>query len=199
MKINNFTLPRFSSFRGQSEESEHVLTFDNHPWISTRYFKFKLITSERDKEMTMVMKTDRIINLPYVNSFNFADDFDIVHVSVSDLVDEQTAMREAISLRYIYTDHFDMLENDIKKLERNIKKKDSEIEKKDNEIGSLHNIINFQNEVINKKENQITILEEKMSSLQVKYDKYIDNNWRLSNELEIECTEVKNLRKKNNE
>ncbi|CAG8843971.1 26540_t:CDS:1, partial [Gigaspora margarita] len=119
--------------------------------MSTRYFKFKLITSESinvitntflraispnnkqnniryefmiattrhipygcrgDKEMTMVMKTDRIINLPYVNSFNFADGFDIVHVSVSDLVDEQTAVRKAILLHYIYTDRFDMYVED---------------------------------------------------------------------------------------
>ncbi|CAG8829954.1 10779_t:CDS:2, partial [Gigaspora margarita] len=105
MKINNFTLPRFPSFRGQSEESEHVLTSDNRPWMSTQYFKFKLITSEK---MTMVMKTDRVINLPYVNSFNFADGFDIIHISVSDLVDKKTAVKKAISLHYIYTNHFDM-------------------------------------------------------------------------------------------
>ncbi|CAG8816076.1 10441_t:CDS:1, partial [Gigaspora margarita] len=42
-----------------------------------------------DKEMTIVMKTDRVINLPDVNSFNFANGFDIVHVSISDLVDEK--------------------------------------------------------------------------------------------------------------
>ncbi|CAG8723139.1 2981_t:CDS:2 [Dentiscutata erythropus] len=132
--INNFALPRFPSFYGHSKEPEHVLTSDNRPWMSTQYFKFKLITSESisvitntflqamspnnvqnniiyefmaattrhipygckgDKEMTIVMKTDRIINLPYVNSFNFAD-----------------ALREAISLRYIYTDRFDMYVED---------------------------------------------------------------------------------------
>ncbi|RIB29395.1 hypothetical protein C2G38_2155463 [Gigaspora rosea] len=149
--INNFALPRFPSFYGHSKEPEHVLTFNNRPWMSTQYFKFKLITSESisvitntflqamspnnvqnnimyefmaattrhipygrkgDKEITIVIKTDRIINLPYVNSFNFADGFDIVHVSVNDLVDEKTALREAISLRYIYTDRFDMYVED---------------------------------------------------------------------------------------
>ncbi|CAG8816440.1 41994_t:CDS:2, partial [Gigaspora margarita] len=128
---------------GHSEEPEHVLASDNRPWMSTQYFKFKLITSESisamspnndqnniryefmtattwympygcrgEKEMTIVMKTDHVINLLYVNSFNFANGFDIVHVSVSDLVDEKTAMREAISLHYIYTDCFDMYVED---------------------------------------------------------------------------------------
>ncbi|CAG8537449.1 3250_t:CDS:1 [Gigaspora margarita] len=141
--INNFALPHFPSLYSHSEEPEHVLTSDNRPWMSTQYFKFKLITSESisvitntflqamspnnernniryefmtattrrmpyerrgDKEMAMVMKTDRVINLPYVDSFNFADGFDISHVSVSDLMDEKTAVMEA---RYIYTDRFD--------------------------------------------------------------------------------------------
>ncbi|CAG8543663.1 3394_t:CDS:1, partial [Gigaspora rosea] len=126
-----FRITTFPSFYGHSKEPEHVLTSDNHPWMSTQYFKFKLITSESisvitntflqamspnnvqnniryefiaattrhipygrkgNKEMTIVMKTDRIINLPYVNSSNFADGFDIVHVSVNDLVDEKTAL-----------------------------------------------------------------------------------------------------------
>ncbi|CAG8743969.1 25073_t:CDS:1 [Gigaspora margarita] len=76
---------------------------------TTRYIPYG---RRGDQEMTIVIKTDHIINLPYVNSFNFADGFDIVHVSVSDLVDEQIAVREAISLHYIYTDHFDMYVED---------------------------------------------------------------------------------------
>ncbi|CAG8804012.1 8154_t:CDS:2 [Gigaspora margarita] len=136
--IKNFALPRFPSFCGHSEKPEHVLKSDNQPWMSTKYFKFKLITSESisviantflqamspnnkqnniryefmiattrrmpyghrgDKEMTMVMK---------LIVFNFGDGFDIVHVNVSDLKDEKTALMETISLHYIYTNHFDM-------------------------------------------------------------------------------------------
>ncbi|CAG8500356.1 42841_t:CDS:2 [Gigaspora margarita] len=141
-----FSLPRFPSFRGTSGEHSRVLTSNNQPWMSTQFFKFKLITIESinvitytflqaitqngqqnmrydfmsaatcrlpygrsgDREMTIVMKVERVVNLPYVDSFDFADGFDVVHVLAFDLVDENTAIREARALRYIYTDHFDI-------------------------------------------------------------------------------------------
>ncbi|CAG8826920.1 4020_t:CDS:2 [Gigaspora margarita] len=110
--INNFTLPRFPSLYGHSEEPEHAMS-PNNEQNNIRY-EFMTATTWRmpyrcrgDKEMTMVMKTDRIINLLYVDSFNFADGFDIVHISVSDLMDEKTALMEAKTFRFIYTDRFD--------------------------------------------------------------------------------------------
>ncbi|CAG8595609.1 941_t:CDS:2, partial [Dentiscutata heterogama] len=84
--------------------------------------------------------------------------------------------------------------NKIKKLEKTIKKKDVEIGKKDEEIENLHIMINTQSEVIDKKENEIMILEGKMSRLQVRYDECVDSNISLSYKLEIEHTEVDNLR-----
>ncbi|CAG8743240.1 3408_t:CDS:2, partial [Racocetra persica] len=135
-----FALPCLSSFRGTSGRLSCVLTFNNQPWMSTQYFKFKLITSESisviattflqaltpdgqqsikydfmtastcqlpygqsgDREMTMVMKVECVVNIPYVDGFNFADSFDIVHVLVTDLINKNLAKREAKALRYIY-------------------------------------------------------------------------------------------------
>ncbi|CAG8546196.1 13072_t:CDS:1 [Cetraspora pellucida] len=139
-------LPCLPSFRGTSGGPSRVLTFNNQPWMSTQYFKFKLITSEsinviantfleamtpdgqqsikydfmsaatrhlpygrsEDREITMVMKVEHVVNIPYVDGFNFADGFDIVHVLVTDLIDENSAKREAKALQYIYSDRFDM-------------------------------------------------------------------------------------------
>ncbi|CAG8495058.1 23563_t:CDS:1 [Gigaspora margarita] len=133
-----FALPHLPSFRGTSGGPSRVLTFNNQPWMSTQYFKFKLITIESisviattflqamtpdgqqsikydfmlaatrqlpygrsgDREITMVMKVERVVNIPYVDGFNFANGFDIVHVLVTDLIDENSAKREAKALLY---------------------------------------------------------------------------------------------------
>jgi hypothetical protein len=46
----------------------------------------------------MVMKVERVVNLYNEDSFDFAEDFGIVHVSVRDLIDENTCVREARAL-----------------------------------------------------------------------------------------------------
>ncbi|CAG8823568.1 17371_t:CDS:1, partial [Racocetra persica] len=51
-----------------------------------------------DREMTMVIKVECVANIPYVDSFNFADSFDIFYVLVTDLIDENLAKREAKAL-----------------------------------------------------------------------------------------------------
>ncbi|CAG8624575.1 34398_t:CDS:2 [Racocetra persica] len=55
--------------------------------------------------MTMVMKVELVVNILYIDSFIFADGFDIVHIFVTDLIDENLAKREAKALRYIYITH----------------------------------------------------------------------------------------------
>ncbi|CAG8847375.1 19007_t:CDS:1, partial [Gigaspora margarita] len=40
------TLPCLSSFRGTSNGPLRISTSDGHPWMSTQYFKFKLITDD---------------------------------------------------------------------------------------------------------------------------------------------------------
>ncbi|CAG8729018.1 14318_t:CDS:1, partial [Dentiscutata heterogama] len=115
-------------FRGTSNGPSLISTSDGRPWMSTQYFKFKLITNESidviantflqemtpgdqprlkynfisaimrclpygcvgDRELTMVMKVEHVVNLYYVDCFNHANGFDIVHVSVRDLIDENT-------------------------------------------------------------------------------------------------------------
>ncbi|CAG8598650.1 9405_t:CDS:2 [Dentiscutata erythropus] len=143
---SNFILSRLPSFRGISNGPSLISTSNGRTWISTQYFKFKLITDESidviantflqemtpsdqprlkynfmlaamhcllyghvgDRELTMVMKVERVVNLYYVDFFDYANGFDIVHVSVRDLIDENTCVREARALRYIYTNRFDM-------------------------------------------------------------------------------------------
>ncbi|CAG8824629.1 723_t:CDS:2, partial [Racocetra persica] len=74
---------------GTSGGLSSVLIFNNQSWMSTQYFKFKLITSESinviattflqammpdgDREMTVVMKVERVVNILYIDSFNFAN------------------------------------------------------------------------------------------------------------------------------
>ncbi|CAG8726373.1 32523_t:CDS:2 [Racocetra persica] len=41
------------------------------------------------------MKVEHVVNIPYVDGFDFANGFDIVHVLVTDLIDENSAKREA--------------------------------------------------------------------------------------------------------
>ncbi|CAG8547320.1 2191_t:CDS:2, partial [Racocetra persica] len=103
---------------GTSGRLSHVLTFNNQPWMLTQYFKFKLITSESISVIATTFlqamtpdgqQIEHVVNIPYVDGFNFADGFDIVQVLVTDLIDENLAKREAKALRYIYSDHFDML------------------------------------------------------------------------------------------
>ncbi|CAG8854431.1 14050_t:CDS:2, partial [Gigaspora margarita] len=48
--------------------------------------------------------------------------FDFVHVSVSNLVDERTCVKEAITLRYIYTNHFDTYVEDTTRYRRTLDK-----------------------------------------------------------------------------
>ncbi|CAG8464335.1 499_t:CDS:2 [Racocetra fulgida] len=57
-----------------------------------------------DREMTMVMKVECVVNIPYVDGFDFADGFNIVHVLVTDLIDENSAKREAKALSNAGTD-----------------------------------------------------------------------------------------------
>ncbi|CAG8833326.1 36733_t:CDS:1, partial [Gigaspora margarita] len=154
------TLPRLPSFRGTSNGPSRISTSDGHPWMSTQYFKFKLITDdsidvvakmflknmtpegqlpvrydfmsaatrslpygrEGDREMVMVMRIERVVNLYYLDCFDHANGFDFVHVSVSDLVDERTCVKEAITLRYIYTDRFDTYIEDTTRYRRTLDK-----------------------------------------------------------------------------
>ncbi|CAG8518723.1 5562_t:CDS:1, partial [Racocetra persica] len=50
-------------------------------------------------------KVERVGNIPHNDSFGFADGFDIVHILITDLIDKNSAKREAKALRYIYSDH----------------------------------------------------------------------------------------------
>ncbi|CAG8785511.1 25071_t:CDS:1 [Dentiscutata erythropus] len=143
---SNFILSCLPSFRGISNGPSLISISNGRPWISTQYFKFKLITDKSidviantflqemtpsdqprlkynfmsaatrcllygrvgDRELTMVMKVECVVNLYYVDCFDHANSFDIVHVSVCNLIDENICVREARALRYIYTDRFDM-------------------------------------------------------------------------------------------
>ncbi|KAF0536933.1 hypothetical protein F8M41_008775 [Gigaspora margarita] len=67
---SNSTLRRLISIRGRS-------TFD---------------------ELAMMMKVERVANLYNEDSFDFAEDFGIVHVSIRNLIDENTCVREARAL-----------------------------------------------------------------------------------------------------
>ncbi|CAG8620730.1 34737_t:CDS:2 [Gigaspora margarita] len=60
-----------------------------------------------DRELIIVMKVERVVNLNYVDCFDHANAFDNVHVSAHDLIDENTCVREARALHYIYTNRFD--------------------------------------------------------------------------------------------
>ncbi|CAG8505890.1 15589_t:CDS:2 [Dentiscutata erythropus] len=115
--------------------------------------------------------------------------------------DYQKAITEFKNEQKAFNRQIRILEKKIKKLEKTIKKKDVEIEKKDEEIEkkdeaieNLHIMINTQSEVISKNENEIMILEGKMSRLQVEHDECVESNISLSYKLEIERTEVENLR-----
>ncbi|RIB00505.1 hypothetical protein C2G38_2051601 [Gigaspora rosea] len=133
----------------------------------------KKITDKQHRSLIDKQKERTNQHIAFVNKeFTFVN----YKKAISEFQKEQASFNKKIK-------KYQELEKKIEKKDAEIEKKDNKIVKKDNEIGSLHNMINSQNEVINKKKNQIIILKEKMSSLQ----------------LEIERTEVENLRKENND
>ncbi|CAG8738831.1 19380_t:CDS:2, partial [Dentiscutata erythropus] len=103
---SKLTLPRLTSFRGTSNGPSRNSTSDGHPWMSTQYFKFKLITDDSIDVIAnmflqnMTPEGQLLIKYDFMSAAYHMDD-------VSDLIDEQTCVKKAITLRYVYTDRFD--------------------------------------------------------------------------------------------